>query len=113
MLTLDILKDFGANVDEGLARCMNNTDFYLRLVNMALDDGGFQKLSDAAGAGDIDTLFDAAHALKGVLGNLSLTPLFDKASALTELARARAEADYPALAAELTADRDRLKALGA
>ena len=47
MLTIDSLRRFGANTQEGLSRCMNNEAFYLRLVNMALDDAGFEKLSSA------------------------------------------------------------------
>ena len=38
MLTIEKLKAYGANVDEGLSRCMNNETFYLRLVNMAADN---------------------------------------------------------------------------
>ena len=44
MLTIDALKAFGADVDEGLQRCMNNEAFYLRMVGMALADGGFAEL---------------------------------------------------------------------
>ena len=36
MLTLDALRQYGANVTEGLSRCMNNEAFYLRLVGMAV-----------------------------------------------------------------------------
>ena len=52
MLTVDALRACGANTQEGLGRCMNNEAFYIRLVNMALDDASFQKLSDAVAAGD-------------------------------------------------------------
>ena len=44
MLTIEKLKAYGANVDEGLSRCMNNETFYLRLVNMAANDAGFERL---------------------------------------------------------------------
>ena len=47
MLTVDALRRLGVNTDEGLARCLNNEAFYIRLVNMALDDAGFEKLSSA------------------------------------------------------------------
>ena len=35
-MTIDDLRNFGANVDEGLARCFGNESFYLRLVGMGL-----------------------------------------------------------------------------
>ena len=47
MLTMDALKAYGANVEEGLARCVNNEPFYLRMVGMVLADDKFDKLKDA------------------------------------------------------------------
>lgn len=38
MLTIDALKTYGADVNDGLARCMNNQDFYFRLIEKALED---------------------------------------------------------------------------
>ena len=35
--------------------------------------------------------------LKGVLGNLAITPLFEPMSEITELLRVKEDADYPAL----------------
>ena len=99
MLTIDSLRAFGANVDEGLQRCMNNESFYLRLVPMAVRDQGFERLDSALNSGDLDAAFEAAHALKGVLGNLSLSPLYEKISEITEHLRGREDIDYtPALA---------------
>ena len=60
---------------------------------------------------DYDAAFDAAHALKGVLGNLSLTPLFDKASEITELLRNRTDTDYSSLLSELTNAKEELAKL--
>ena len=108
MLTVENLRAFGANVDEGLTRCLNNEDFYLRLVLKALDDGNFAGLQSAVAAGDNGAAFEAAHALKGVLGNLSITPLYDMASNITELLRAGEDADYQALTAALLEKREQL-----
>lgn len=94
MITLDKLKGFGANTEEGLARCMNNEEFYLKMVNMGLADERFEALGPALESGDKDTAFELAHALKGVLGNLSLTPIYDPFSEMTELLRAKQDADY-------------------
>ena len=55
--------------------------------------------------------FEAAHSLKGVLGNLSLTPLYDKVCEITELLRAGEDADYAALTAETDGLREELRAL--
>ena len=111
MITIDALREFGADTEEGLGRCLKNETFYLRLVNMALDDANFGKLEQAVAGGDKQAAFDAAHALKGVLGNLGLTPLYTAASELTELLRTDADADYPALTADLLAKLGQLSAL--
>ena len=101
MLTIDGLRAYGADVDEGLTRCFNNEDFYLKLVGMLNNETNFDRLSEAVDAGDLDAAFEAAHALKGVLGNLSLTPAYDKVCEITELLRARTDMDYSALMAEI------------
>jgi HPt (histidine-containing phosphotransfer) domain-containing protein len=111
MLTLGALRDFGANVDEGMARCMDNEAFYLRLVKMAADDKCFERLAQAVGDGDKQAAFEAAHDLKGALGNLSLTPIYDIVSQMTELLRSGMDADYPARLAEVMEKREKLKSL--
>ncbi len=108
MLTMDTLRKFGANVQEGLERCVNDEDFYLKMVNMTLEDGCFERLSDSIRAGDQKAAFEAAHALKGVLANVALTPLYALASEITELLRAGQDADYPALLGQLLQKREEL-----
>ena len=109
MLTIDALRAYGANVDEGLARCFNNEDFYLKLVGMLNKETNFDRLAEALEARDLDAAFEAAHALKGVLGNLSLTPVYDRVSEITELLRARTDMDYTGLLAEIMEQRRILK----
>ena len=111
MLTIEGLKELGVNTDEGLARCMNNEAFYLRLVGMGIADAGFDKLETALNEGDLDAAFEAAHALKGVLGNLSLTPAYEPASEITELLRSRTQTDYAPLLNKIKEARAALIAL--
>ena len=92
-MTLEDLRAYGADVDAGLARCMNNEAFYLRLVGMAKTEKNFDALYAALGEGDVEGAFKAAHALKGVLGNLAITPLFEPMSELTELLRGKSTGD--------------------
>ncbi len=96
MLTIEKLKELGANTDEGLTRCMNNEQFYFRLIGKAMSDNSFEKLKTAIETGDLDTAFELAHALKGVTGNLALTQLYNPISEMTELLRDRTQTDYSA-----------------
>jgi hypothetical protein len=44
MITLNKLSEFGADVKDGLIRCMNKEDFYIMLVNKALNDNRLSEL---------------------------------------------------------------------
>ena len=84
MLTKEALVNYGADYDTGFERCMKNEDFYFKLAD----------LNEAIAANDLDKAFEAAHALKGTTGNLSLDPIFLPMSEMTELLRSRTEMDY-------------------
>ena len=99
MLTIENLRLYGADVEEGLSRCFQNEAFYLKLVGMLKQDTGFEKLEKAIRENDLDAAFEAAHALKVVLGNLSLTPAYHKVNEITELLRTRTQMDYSELLA--------------
>ena len=111
MITIEALKEFGADTEKGLAMCMGNEALYLRLVGSVPGEPRFDDLISALEKKDLDAAFDAAHALKGVLGNLSLTPLFDKASVITEHLRNRTDMDYSELVKELTDEKEALAKL--
>ena len=111
MITIDKLNEFGADTADGLARCCGMEALYLKLVNMIPGEENFDKLASALEAGDLDAAFSAAHGLKGVLGNLSLTPMCKIVNEMTELLRARTKIDYSPMLAELLGLRDELAAL--
>ena len=111
MLTLDSLQEYGANTKEGMSRCMDNEAFYFRLINMAVEDAGFDRLKEAVENGNMDAAFEAAHALKGMLGNLALTPMSAPASEMTELLRAHQEADYNAYLQTILEQREILRSM--
>jgi len=108
MITLDKLNQFGANTKEGLDRCMNNEAFYLRLVDKGINDDSFIKLKNELEKKNYDEAFKIAHSLKGVLGNLSLTPLYDLAVEITENLRISKEIDYFELINKLLNKREEL-----
>ena len=111
MITLEALKEYGADTDEALARCMNNADFYVMLVGKSLDDANYAKLREEIAAKNFEGAFSAAHALKGVVTNLSLTPLADPIIEITESLRAGEDRDYSGLLDTMDEQLARLKAL--
>lgn len=87
MLTIEALNEYGADTKEGVARCMGMEDFYLQLIATQLEDAGFSRFEEAIDSGDMTKAFDAAHALKGALANLALTPIAEPVSEITERLR--------------------------
>ena len=94
MLTIKKLNEYGANALEGLERCLNNEAFYFKLIDKAINNNSFDNLKKELEEKNYDEAFNIAHSLKGVLGNLSLTPLYEIVFELTELLRARKDIDY-------------------
>lgn len=111
MLTVAKLKAYGANVEEGVSRCLDSEEFYLELINTVLEDGDPAPLKQALLAKDVNASFEIAHGLKGVYANLSLTPLLTPANELTEILRAKKLPADNAFIDEITAQFDALKAL--
>ena len=87
-MTLDDLRAYGANVDEGLARVMGMESFFLNLVDKFYsDDESMDSLFSAMRDQRYADAFSASHALKGVASNLSITPLSEPIGELCEMLR--------------------------
>lgn len=82
------LRDYGADVDGAIERFVDDKEFYISSVKEYLDDTGFDTLKNALEANDIKTAFEAAHTLKGVVGNLGLIPLYNAVCEIVEPLRA-------------------------
>ena len=111
MLTIEGLQALGVDTTDGLKRCMQQEEFYYRLIRMALADTKYGELREAISAGDLEKGFEYAHALKGMLANLSLTPLLEPVLEMTELLRARESCDYSGLLSRMDEEREKLLAL--
>ncbi len=108
MLTIEKLIEYGADVKAAMEICMNNEEFYLRMVNLMLQEKQVETLQQAVAEGNLDAAFEAAHALKGVTANLGLTPIRTPVTEITELLRARTKMDYTELVEEIRTQRDKL-----
>ena len=72
------LTNLGVDVNEGLERVMGDNSLYEMMLGMfigSVNDNPVN-LSDFD-AGSVDALIERIHMLKGVTGNLALTPLFN------------------------------------
>lgn len=76
----------GADYQEVFGR-LRADDRIKRFLNLFVKDESFCLLQTSMDAQDYQTAFRAAHTLKGVAMNLSLTKLANSSSALTEALR--------------------------
>lgn len=66
-MTIEDIRNFRADIEEGKGRCMGNEAFYIKLVKLMPKDRNFGILYDSIENGNLDAAFEAAHALKGAL----------------------------------------------
>ena len=85
---------YGADYHATMERFMGNESMYLRFLDMLFQDENLQKLGHSLQTGDWMGAFEAAHTLKGVAGNMGLTPLYEAVCEIVEPLRSKTEFDY-------------------
>ena len=82
------LNGMGVNTQEGLARCMNKAELYERLLKKVPANIEQLEVLSLIDGGDYAAATANAHTIKGVAGNLSLSPLFTAYTEIVNLLRA-------------------------
>ena len=77
----------GIDVDEALARFMNNETLMTRFLKRFLDDKNYAALQAAVKDQNFEEMLAASHTLKGTSGNLSMKSLYALASQQVTLLR--------------------------
>ncbi len=109
MLTIQALRDWGADVDDGIKRCVGQEAFYLRMVGKIKNDAQrMPALKDAIARKDYKEGFIHAHTLKGALANLALTPALKPIGEISDLLKNQVETDYGPLLEEAEKQMDSL-----
>ena len=70
------------NFEEGVKRVMNNSAFYIKMLKKYKEDKNLKDIDEAIKDGDMEKAKIAAHTLKGLAGNLSLTELYKESQKL-------------------------------
>lgn len=97
------LEDAGIDVESGLARFMGNEALYEKFMKKFCDDKSYAELVQTVADGDCEKAFVAAHTLKGVCGNLSMTKLAQLVSRQVEYLRGGELAPAADMMPEITA----------
>ncbi|MDR1278003.1 MAG: Hpt domain-containing protein [Treponema sp.] len=77
------------NAEEGIKRVMNNAKLYAKLLTKFKADTSLNEMLKLLGAGDYEKAQIAAHTIKGVAANLSLTELYNQTLELETQIKAR------------------------
>lgn len=71
------LKNAECDVEGALARFLDDEDLYEQFYKELLNDEAFTNLGKALEDGSLHDAFEFAHTLKGIIGNMGLTPMFE------------------------------------
>ena len=83
----EFYKEIGADYQTALSRMMGNQGLLARMLKKFENDRNYGALEKAVENEDYGGVFTAAHTLKGVAGNLELTPLYETCTRLSDATR--------------------------
>ena len=86
MTVQECYEAFGGDYQEVVSR-LRTDERITKFLRRVLEDGSYQLLLDSIATNNVDEAFRAAHTLKGVCMNLSITKFAQSSSALTEFLR--------------------------
>lgn len=87
-ILLEKLAALGSDVKDGMSRFMENESLYIRCLKKFPPQAEKCTLHDDLANKDYEAAVQSAHAMKGVTGNLSLTPLYTRYSEIVNRLRA-------------------------
>lgn len=90
MTVKECYEQMGGNYDDVMSRLRTDERITKFLIKVA-DDHSYELLCDSIASNNVGDAFRAAHTLKGVCMNLSLTRLYTSADRITEALRGKTE----------------------
>ncbi len=100
MSMLEELNTLGVDIEEALKRFMNNAALYEKMLKKLTSAVKGLEVMEYLQGGDYSKALENAHTLKGVTGNLSVTPLYKAYSDIVLMLRE----NNPDRAKEILAD---------
>lgn len=88
MSLLEELKDLGVDVDGGLKRINGNEKLYIKLLGSFTKAIKTYDVQADFDENSCDEMIEKTHAIKGVSGNLSITPVYESYTKIVDLLRA-------------------------
>lgn len=101
----------GVNIETAMERFMGNEELLIRFLKKFSEDPTYGQLKEAMSAKNYKDAFTAAHTMKGLCGNLSLSHLFELVSKETECLRHEQYGEAEEIFPELTAEYEKVVAV--
>ncbi|MCP1101422.1 HPt (histidine-containing phosphotransfer) domain-containing protein [Aequitasia blattaphilus] len=98
------LTNYGADVNAALERFGGDASLFETCFYMLIEDENFANLGKYMKEKNYEEAFKCAHALKGVVGNLEITPLYQSISSLVESLRAQNYEDIDSIYHQIETD---------
>lgn len=87
MSLFEELKSYGVNIDEGINRLGGNEGLYKRLLGTFTSTIVNYYITPDFEAENCEEIINKAHTIKGIAGNLSITPVYDAYTQIVALLR--------------------------
>ena len=107
---IENLREWGCDIKGAMERVLDDEELYLELVQQVADGDECARLGDTIAAGNVTGSFELAHMLKGMLGNMGLTQMYEAACDIVEKLRPGAMVDVSEPYGRLCAGYDVLRA---
>ncbi len=82
--TIEALRNWGCDIDGAMERFDDDVELFLSFLPDIVNEPAVVKLGEDLKSGNVSGAFDCAHLIKGLLGNMGITPLYEIAIRLVE-----------------------------
>ncbi|MBQ9438632.1 MAG: Hpt domain-containing protein [Lachnospiraceae bacterium] len=100
------LEAYGVDMAVTLDRFVDDWDLYVSCLEAFKEETSFADLRAALDKENYTEAFDAAHTLKGVSGNLGMTPLYEVTCSMVETLRSGENEDLEGKYAAIMAQKE-------
>lgn len=99
------LENYGADIKGAMGRFLDDVELYKSCFSALISDKSFKLLGESLEACDYDKSCEYAHTLKGITGNMGITPLYKLTSSMVDDLRkgeySHLQQDYDDILAQL------------
>ncbi len=82
--TIEALRRWGCDIDGAMERFDDDEEMYMSFLPDIVNEPAILQLGVELNNGNVSGAFDCAHLVKGLIGNMGITPLYEIITRLVE-----------------------------